>query len=124
MESNKFEFEFKKKRSLGEIMEQTGYKEVSAIEDLYLSSEEIKQAKDFINDEIQKRFFIAERPDGKQAKVIIFEGKKTFNGHIFSPFGYKGQSECNDWSDHELEGSLIDAKERNENGNPLEKNKK
>lgn len=106
--------EFKEKRSLDEIMSKTGYKEVATIEELELSEEEKKSAKDFINDETSKRFFVAERSDGKQAKVIIFEGKETFNGHIFSPFGYKGHLECNDWSDHELEGSLLDAKERKE----------
>jgi sporulation protein YlmC with PRC-barrel domain len=117
IENNKFEF--KKKRSLDEIMTKTGYKEVGTVEDLELSEKEKNQAKDFIKDEIHKRFFIAERSDGKQAKAIIFEGEKIFDGHIFSPFGYEGYMECNDWSDNELTKSLLAAKERGEEVNSI-----
>lgn len=101
---NNFEEERKVEKGLNDIINNAGFIEIKSIEELDLSPEQTKEAENLIGDHIHSRFFVSELDDGTKVKVIVFEGKNTFDAHIFSP---KGHLFSNDFSLDELKANLL-----------------
>jgi len=119
-EKEKANFEFFN-RELGLMAERLGYEEMSSLEDLELTEDEIKKicwARSCLmkDDPIYKgnpRFFRAARKDGSKVAAIIealrCEIKPTFAADIFSPNNYEGHGGNHDFAGWELEENLKTA---------------
>lgn len=110
-------------QKLEEITEKAGYAQISTLEELGLSPEEIKQVRWIKIDQSNAakdnvRFYSADRDDKTNdktnAKAIVKPNptqSNTYQADIFSPAFYQGHGGNHDFSPSELEENLRIAKE-------------